>query len=118
MAAAGYSLRFADQLDQGALLDALSAFPQPLWPDLLAVLEQTICIHATDGFVGSLPSTLSGHVLNARKASGLDDDGRPLFTKLHESCCDARTAADLLRLPGVASLADVPCLPHEGNPWC
>ena len=25
-----------------------------------------------------------------------------LFTKLHESCCDARTAEDVLRMPGVS----------------
>ena len=43
---------------------------------------------------------------------------RPLFAKLHESCCDDATAAELLKLPGVASLADVPCHPHAGNPWC
>lgn len=125
---AGYALRFADDLKQPPLLDALSSFPQPLWPDVLAILEQIVCIHATEGFVGSLPSTLSGHVINARHAAAAAlggasaasgrHNGRPLFTKLHESCCDERTAVDLLRLPGVTTLADVPCEPHEGNPWC
>ena len=38
--------------------------------------------------------------------------------QVHETCCDARTEMDLLKLPGVASLADVPCHPHKGNPWC
>ena len=32
------------------------------------------------------------------------------FTKLHESCCDARTALDLLKLPGVTRLEEVPCV--------
>ena len=76
---------------------------------------------------GSLPSTLSGHVVNVRAvarhaaaASGAAGGApRPLlFTKLHESCCDARTAEDVLRMPGVSGLGDVPCQPEEGNPWC
>ena len=45
-------------------------------------------------------------------------EGGGFFVKLHESCCDARTAADLLRLPGVRELADVPCHAQEGNEWC
>ena len=110
------------------LLDALSAFPQAVWADVLAILEQIVCIDAPGGFVGSLPSTLSGHIVNARLARRVgvgggapgDNVEQPVlfFTKLHESCCDARTAVDLLRLPGVTSLADVPCEPHAGNPWC
>ena len=100
-------------------MTALSAFPQPLWADVLAILEQLVCIQAGGGFVGSLPSTLSGHIVNARRAAAAaEEDHRPLFTKLHESCCDQRTAIDLLKLPGVSSLADVPCVAHEGNPWC
>ena len=39
-----------------------------------------------------------------RAAAGVEGGG--FFVKLHESCCDARTAADLLRLPGVRELAD------------
>ena len=97
---------------------------------MLAILEQIICINAPGGFVGSLPSTLSGHIVNARAmrtdvTSGtmtieLNGRGpspqeervevRPLFTKLHESCCDARTALDLLKLPGVTRLEEVPCV--------
>ena len=100
------------------MLDALTAYPQPVWADILAILEQIVCIHAGGGFVGSLPSTLSGHVINARAVASGSNDERPLFTKLHESCCDARTALDLLRLPGVTSLADVPCVAHAGNSWC
>ena len=115
--AAHYTLRFVDDLDQPSLVDALSAFPQPLWPDVLAILEQIVCIGARGGFVGSLPSTLSGHIVNAR-AVDRPSDHRPLFTKLHETCCDERTALDLLRLPKVSSLADVPCKPHAGNSWC
>ena len=118
MAEAGLTLRFVDDLDQGPLLDALTAYPQPVWADILAILEQIVCIHAGGGFVGSLPSTLSGHVINARAVASGSNDERPLFTKLHESCCDARTALDLLRLPGVTSLADVPCVAHAGNSWC
>ena len=114
LAAAGHNLSFARDLDQGALWRALSAFPQPLWPDVLAIVEQQIAIDARR-FVGSLPSTLSGHVVNARAAAG---EGGGFFVKLHESCCDARTAADLLRLPGVRELADVPCHAQEGNEWC
>lgn len=125
-----YQLRFVEDLDQRPLLEALSAFPQGLWADVLAILEQIICINAPGGFVGSLPSTLSGHVVNARTmrtdvtsgtmAIELDGRGpgpqeervevRPLFTKLHESCCDARTALDLLKLPGVTRLEEVPCV--------
>ena len=97
--------------------------PQPLWPDVLAILEQLVCIFAPAGFVGTLPSTLSGHIVNARElappAGATPRPPRPLFRKLHESCCDARTAEDLLKLPRVRSLADVPCYPHEGNSdWC
>ena len=163
-----FKLVFADQLAQDPLYNALSAFPTAVWADVLAILEQIICMAASHGFVGSLPSTLSGHIVNARQVvadaaadaaaddGGADDDAaqtapavhdaafdsaagreeqgrgepaprtappvrhrrRPLFTKLHESCCDARTALDLLRLPGVDTLADVPCVPHDGNPWC
>ena len=123
---AGYTLRFVDDLAQPPLLAALTAFPQPVWADVLAILEQIVCIDAPAGFVGSLPSTLSGHIVNVRQAREAvpNEEGatarasRPLFVKLHESCCDARTALDLLRLPGVATLADVPCTPHEGNEWC
>ena len=113
--ASAFNLSFVEQLDQGALLTALGAFPQALWADVLAIIEQIICTNAA-AFVGTLPSTLSGHVINARSvASGV---ARPLFVKLHETCCDPRTAEDLLRLPGVSSLGDVPCHPHAGNPWC
>ena len=115
--AVAYDLRFVEDLDQSPLTSALSSFPQPLWADILAILEQIICIQADLGFVGSLPSTLSGHVVNSRRASTPADE-RELFTKLHESCCDKRTAADLMHLPGVRTLADVPCETHEGNPWC
>lgn len=123
LAAAGHPLAFVDSLDQAALLTALAAFPQPLWADVLAILEQLVCLRAA-AFVGTLPSTLSGHVVNARAVAaartGAARDAaeakRPLFVKLHESCCDARTAEDLLRLPGVRTLSDVPCSAHE--PWC
>jgi hypothetical protein len=116
---AGYTLRFVDDLAQRPLLDALSTFPQAVWADILAILEQLVCIEAPGGFVGSLPSTLSGHIINVRQARSMAGTAaKPLFTKVHESCCDARTALDLLMLPGVTSLADVPCEPHEGNPWC
>lgn len=120
LTAAGYALRFVDDLSQGPLLSALSAFPQALWVDVLAILEQLICIDAQLGFVPSLPSTLSGHIVNVRAARATFDavEHRPLFVKLHESCCDARTALDLLRLDGVSTLHDVPCEPHAGNPWC
>ena len=135
--AAGYALRFVDDLPPRPLLEALSAFPQALWADVLAILEQIICIHAPGGFVGSLPSTLSGFVVNARasKTASYDVDAcghptgvalgvaapadpRPLFFKTHESCCDARTALDMLKLPGVRSLADVPCVNATGKDWC
>ena len=117
--AAGYSLVFVDDLEQRPLLRALSAYPQQLWADVLAILEQIICTEAPNGFVGSLPSTLSGHVINMRRVhGGGSDERRPLFTKLHELCCDERTAIDLMRLPGVTTLADVPCVPGEGNAWC
>lgn len=115
--AAGYNLRFVDELAQPPLALALSAFPQALWADVLAILEQIVCIEASGGFVGSLPSTLSGHIVNARRAAR-PEDSRPLFTKVHESCCDERTAMDLLKLPGVNSLDDVPCFAHQQNPWC
>mmetsp|Transcript_30400 Transcript_30400/g.66668 ORF Transcript_30400/g.66668 Transcript_30400/m.66668 type:complete len:249 (-) Transcript_30400:275-1021(-) len=184
-------LFFAEDLSQPALADALSAFPQPLWPDVLAIVEQIICIKARR-FAGSLPSTLSGHIVNTRqarrwdsrrrrnfdetggfcsyKAGGLgsseidysradetgalcsdetgsvrsdetdavrpDETGAahpdqagasleaapelPLFVKLHESCCDARTARDLQLLPQFAGLETVPCVAgwEEGNDWC
>jgi len=113
----GYKLVFVDDLAQPPLVLALSAFPQKLWADVLAILEQIVCAEAPGGFVGSLPSTLSGHIINVRRAQH-PTDTRPLFTKVHETCCDARTEMDLLKLPGVASLADVPCHPHKGNPWC
>ena len=119
--AARFNLSFAEDLDQPALLTALTAFPQPLWPDVLAILEQIVCVNA-GRFVGTLPSTISGHITNARLlrrgARGDGEGAAPLFHKLHESCCDDATARDLLRLPGVASLDDVPCVPHAGNPWC
>ena len=110
--ASSYTLTFAEDLDQRALLEALSAFPQALWADVLAILEQIVCINAQGGFVGSLPSTLSGHVVNARATRSMTagGDSRPLFTKLHESCCDARTALDLLKLPEVQTLEQVPCV--------
>uniref|UniRef100_A0A7S3AEM6 Uncharacterized protein n=1 Tax=Haptolina ericina TaxID=156174 RepID=A0A7S3AEM6_9EUKA len=117
--AAVYNVSFAADLEQGPLLDALLAFPQPLWPDVLAILEQLVCILAPRSFVGTLPSTLSGHIVNARQVVRRDDD-RPLFTKLHESCCDARTALDLMQLPGMedGDASRLPCIPHRGNPWC
>lgn len=119
LAAAGHRLHFVDDLDQAALLTALSAFPQPLWADVLAILEQLVCLRAS-AFVGTLPSTLSGHVVNARavtaESAGTAEAKRPLFVKLHESCCDARTAEDLMRLPGVRTLSDVPCSAQES--WC
>lgn len=116
--AARHNLSFVDGLDQGALLAALGAFPQALWADVLGIIEQIVCTRAVT-FVGTLPSTLSGHVVNTRAvAAGGGGGGRPLFVKLHESCCDARTAEDVLRMPGVSGLGDVPCQPEEGNPWC
>ena len=94
------------------------------WADVLGILEQIVCLQA-ESFVGTLPSTLSGHVLNARAAAappggggGGGGAGPLFFVKLHESCCDARTAEDVLRMPGVSGLDEVPCHPHEGNPWC
>ena len=39
-----YNLSFADDLAQPALLDALAAFPQSLWADVLAILEQLVCM--------------------------------------------------------------------------
>ena len=121
IAAAGYRLTFADQLAQPPLLAALQAFPQPLWVDVLSIIEQIVCVRARR-FVGTLPSTMSGYVTNLRIVRGLEADSngvpRPLFTKLAQTCCDAATARDVLRLPGVATLADVPCVPHEGNAWC
>ena len=39
---AGYHLVFADDLDQRPLLTALQAFPQPVWVDILAIIEQVI----------------------------------------------------------------------------
>ena len=127
---AAYTLRFVSDLAQAPLLDALSAFPQPMWVDVLSILEQLVCIHASGGFVGTLPSTLSGLVVNARQiaaaashtagnpAASTTKPPPPLFRKLRSSCCDPRTALDLLRLPGVRELADVPCYPPEGHPSC
>eukprot|EP00966_Prymnesium_polylepis_P022280 512672-Prymnesium_polylepis.1 len=116
--------------------------------DVLAVLEQLVCIFAPGGFVGSLPSTLSGHIVNARQVARLaahaeppsqapepmfdDGDGgasgaaaeeavRPLFTKLHELCCDPRTRSDLVRggwrdPTGVLLPGQLPC--RKPEPWC
>ena len=101
-----YALKFVDDLDQAPLVTALSAFPQGLWADVLAILEQIVCIEARGGFVGSLPSTLSGHVVNARAVRGAGEgEAEPLrppllFTKLHESCCDARAPGAIGSLPG------------------
>ena len=36
----GYKLSFVDDLAQTPLVLALSAFPQKLWADVLAILEQ------------------------------------------------------------------------------
>ena len=131
--AGSYTLSFVDDLHQPPLLAALSAFPQPLWADVLAILEQIICARAPSGFVGSLPSTLSGHIVNVRaaaaheaagghEAAGASEARSPplLFTKLHESCCDERTTRDWLNggLVGGGGVAALPCVTHAGNPWC
>jgi len=47
----------------------------------LAIWTQIVCAEAPGGFVGSLPSTLSGHVINVRRAQH-PTDTRPLFTKV------------------------------------
>uniref|UniRef100_A0A6V2SYF3 Uncharacterized protein n=1 Tax=Emiliania huxleyi TaxID=2903 RepID=A0A6V2SYF3_EMIHU len=121
----GFGLRFADDLDRAPLLEALSSFPQAVWADVLAILEQVVCAGAPSGFVGSLPSTLSGHVVNVRAvarhaaaASGAAGGApRPLlFTKLHESCCDARTEQDWVRGGLVGDGEPLPCVARE--PWC
>lgn len=138
IAAGQYTVRFVDDLDQRPLLEALTAFPQSLWADVLAILEQIVCVDAASGFVGSLPSTLSGHVVNARAAAAhamaswrslgaaaADAASHPspplLFSKLHESCCDESTTRDWLDgglVPGSADADALPCLQHAGNPWC
>jgi len=96
-----------------------------VWADVLAILEQVVCAGAPSGFVGSLPSTLSGHVVNVRAvarhaaaASGAAGGApRPLlFTKLHESCCDARTEQDWVRGGLVGDGEPLPCVARE--PWC
>ena len=40
-----------------------------------------MCAEAPGGFVGSLPSPLSGHIINVRRAQH-PTDMRPLFTKV------------------------------------
>ena len=117
-----YALKFVDDLDQAPLVTALSAFPQGLWADVLAILEQIVCIEARGGFVGSLPSTLSGHVVNARAVRGAGEgEAEPLrppllFTKLHESCCDARTRRDWIVAGWTEKGEPLPCVGHEE--WC
>ncbi|KAL1530065.1 hypothetical protein AB1Y20_000987 [Prymnesium parvum] len=115
-----YNLSFVENLDQKPLLDVLAAFPQPLWADVLAILEQIICIQAPNGFVGTLPSTLSGHIVNARVVKSARNDAT-MFTKLHELCCDPLTQADLQRggwrdKTGVLLPGTLPCQLPE--PWC
>ena len=45
------------------------------------IWTQIVCAEAPGGFVGSLPSTLSGHIINVRRAQH-PTDMRPLFTKV------------------------------------
>ena len=61
---AGYTLRFVDDLAQPPLLAALTAFPQPVWRTCSRYWNRSASTRSA-GFVGSLPSTLSGHIVNA-----------------------------------------------------
>ena len=105
-------------IERNGSLDNGSQLADIIEPDV-RITQMLSKKYSPNGFVGSLPSTLSGHVINMRRVhGGGSDERRPLFTKLHELCCDERTAIDLMRLPGVKTLADVPCVPGEGNAWC
>ena len=42
--AARFNISFVEDLAQPPLLLALAAFPQPLWPDVLAMMEQIVIL--------------------------------------------------------------------------
>ena len=120
----GYELLFASALDNERLSDELHNYPVEFWNDVVSLLEAIICVQAS-AFVGSLPSTVSGVIHNARaaaarQAAALDGHGPAVtaeagaagggvgasspdghvdqyvyFQKVHHRCCDAATAAEL-----------------------